>query len=658
MVILSGLLDAFIIPLAQVMQFFLENLEIMCEEIMCGNTRSILVGDFNLDFLSEEFYVKKIKNIFHLYGITQYVKTVTRVTNNSSTLIDYVLSNTENLNVNTHLSPKISDHYVISINFTNIIKEVDNFTYYKQARNLNEVNLNKINSKLLECTYMLNCTDVNIVFANLLENCTLIVDQIAPLKTFKHHGNDIPWYDLEIKQKTVDRDKAYKFFKSFPNDENWQHYKHKRNIVVNLIKTKKKQFYWNKIDQYRNNPRLMWKTLKKLINPKNFSNISANGIFFENNDQTELIMGEQIAEYFNNYFVNSIDHIVNSVEKQEFICTITCQSTITNFKLLNMPELAKIVKELDNKGSVIPILSSTLLKSSFEVIGHVWLHFVNTSLETGNFPKDLKVSTVTPIEKVNNTIKSWEFRPINSLPHPEKLLEMVVYQQLLEYFNENNIIFENQSGFREKHSCESALQVTITEWKQKMDIGYYTIAVYLDLKRAFETIDRGILIEKIYHYGVRGKLKLNISKTKAMLISTPYKYKQINLNEITLTIDNTRIEIVEETKYLGLVIDSHLNFTPHFNYIHKKISKKIYFFSRVSQNLSCNTRITVYNTIIKTHFEYCATVLYSLDLNKMLALQKLQNRAMRIILKCNRYTPISNMLSCLQWLNSKVMMQG
>ncbi|KAJ8977797.1 hypothetical protein NQ317_000053 [Molorchus minor] len=148
------------------------------------------------------------------------------------------------------------------------------------------------------------------------------------------------------------------------------------------------------------------------------------------------------------------------------------------------------------------------------------------------------------------------------------------------------------------------------------------------------------------------KLKLNISKTKAMLISTPYKYKQINLNEITLTIDSTRIEIVEETKYLGLVIDSHLNFIPHFNYIHKKILKKIYFFSRVSQNLSCNTRITVYNTIIKTHFEYCATVLYSLDLNKMLAVQKLQNRAMRIILKCNRYTPISNMLSCLQWLNT------
>ncbi|KAJ8980268.1 hypothetical protein NQ317_018434 [Molorchus minor] len=202
----------------------------------------------------------------------------------------------------------------------------------------------------------------------------------------------------------------------------------------------------------------------------------------------------------------------------------------------------------------------------------------------------------------------------------------------------------------ENHSCESALQVTITEWKQKMDIGYYTIAVYLDLKRAFETIDRGILIEKIYHYGVKSnKLKLNISKTKAMLISTPYKYKQINLNEITLTIDSTRIEIVEETKYLGLVIDSHLNFIPHFNYIHKKISKKNLFLLKGFTKFKL---ITVYNTIIKTHFEYCATVLFSLDLNKMLALQKLQNRAMRIILKCNRYTPISNMLSCLQWLNN------
>jgi hypothetical protein len=87
--------------------------------------------------------------------------------------------------------------------------------------------------------------------------------------------------------------------------------------------------------------------------------------------------------------------------------------------------------------------------------------------------------------------------------------------------------------------------------------------------------------------------------------------------------------------------------------MHKKILKKLYFFSRVSKNLSMNTRITVYNTIIKPHFEYCATIVYSFDLNKISVLQRMQNRAMRIILRCNKYTPITIMLNSLQWMSIK-----
>lgn len=61
----------------------------------------------------------------------------------------------------------------------------------------------------------------------------------------------------------------------------------------------------------------------------------------------------------------------------------------------------------------------------------------------------------------------------------------------------------------------------------------------------------------------------------------------------------------------------------------------------------------MFKTIIQPHFEYCATIIYTFDLNKITALQKLQNRAMRIILKCTRHTPIQLMLTSLQWFSIK-----
>ena len=85
-------------------------------------------------------------------------------------------------------------------------------------------------------------------------------------------------------------------------------------------------------------------------------------------------------------------------------------------------------------------------------------------------------------------------------------MEKVAHEQLSEYLINNNILVKNQSGFRSKHSCESALQLTVTNWKQAIDNNKYTIAVFVDLKRAFETIDRSILMTKIKKCGIGGRV--------------------------------------------------------------------------------------------------------------------------------------------------------
>ncbi|KAJ8945301.1 hypothetical protein NQ318_002758 [Aromia moschata] len=144
-----------------------------------------------------------------------------------------------------------------------------------------------------------------------------------------------------------------------------------------------------------------------------------------------------------------------------------------------------------------------------------------------------------------------------------------------------------------------------------------------------------IELNKIDNYLNANCLKLNVDKTNAMIITNKYKYNNINLNNINLRIQNSILEIVNEIKYLGVFLDSTLNFKRHL---------------LISDNLSLTANITVYKSIIQPHFDYCSSIVYLMDKNCKDQLQKLQNRAMRIILKCNRHTPIHLMLDALQWM--------
>ncbi|KAJ8938942.1 hypothetical protein NQ318_014559, partial [Aromia moschata] len=111
-----------------------------------------------------------------------------------------------------------------------------------------------------------------------------------------------------------------------------------------------------------------------------------------------------------------------------------------------------------------------------------------------------------------------------------------------------------------------------------------------------------------------------------MIITTQYKYERLDINNINIVYENNQIELVKKIKYLGLIIDNNLTFKEHLT---------------IANSLSIMTCITVYKSIIQPHFDYCATILYMLDKNSISALQKLQNRGMRIILRCNKYTPLN-----------------
>ena len=117
-------------------------------------------------------------------------------------------------------------------------------------------------------------------------------------------------------------------------------------------------------------------------------------------------------------------------------------------------------------------------------------------------PNDWKIARVVPLFKSGNRQEMNNYRPISILPVISKIAEKVVYHQLSSYLDANNLLSPCQSGFRKNFSTETAVTFFVDEIRRNMDNGLLTGAVFIDLKKAFDTIDRHILLNSLQRYGV------------------------------------------------------------------------------------------------------------------------------------------------------------
>jgi hypothetical protein len=142
------------------------------------------------------------------------------------------------------------------------------------------------------------------------------------------------------------------------------------------------------------------------------------------------------------------------------------------------------------------------------------------------------------------------------------------------------------------------------------------------------------------------QLKLNIGKTKFMIFS-----RTVVDEDVSVVIDDETIDRVREIKYLGVIIDDDLKFNAHIDNVIKKIAKKYGILCRLKNELTISSKIQLYKSIISPHLEFCPTILYLANNTQLLRLQRLQNRIMRLILNCDRFTSSVFMLDALQWLS-------
>ena len=116
----------------------------------------------------------------------------------------------------------------------------------------------------------------------------------------------------------------------------------------------------------------------------------------------------------------------------------------------------------------------------------------------------MKIARIIPLFKSDDKRNVSNYRPISLLPQFSKILEKIFNNRLMNFLNSNNLLYLRQYGFRKNMSTSMAIMELVENITNAMDNGKFTIGVFIDLKKAFDTVDHSILVSKLDHYGIRG----------------------------------------------------------------------------------------------------------------------------------------------------------
>ena len=490
---------------------FLEELALSLDNAVTENKTITIMGDFNINYLNHTER-NCLDSVISPYGLRYVNKTEPTRHCNNPTIIDYIITDLH-----------IKSSYVVDVNFNTdhfaIAAFAGNFknTHAKQKIQIHDKrnysrkeflnSLTQINWRIIDqqCSLQQKWS----TFENLI---CLVVQKHAPLRNIfcKTKTIDLKPYEKNSRYIELKRQKsaAFKNYKTMKDTETF-------NIFNDAKKTFRKyhndcaQAHARSFASQLGTSREIWNFINKLRDP----NKNATEIHALKNSFGHLVTDDKKMADLLNYKFSTLG-IFNNGENEP--PTLKRSTKVPNksfsFRFITEKECLDAIKKLNPKKSAGPSSVPTwaLLDGKSE-LHRPLTKLINESITSCEFPESFKKAVITPIFKKGDTLDPTNYRPISLTSGFSKIFERILSDQIHDFLYNNSILNNKQFGFRKNISTTDAL-LTLTEYlRNEMENNNYIVTLFLDLSKAFDSINHSLLLNKLEEIGFNSDSILLIS---------------------------------------------------------------------------------------------------------------------------------------------------
>ena len=487
------------------------------------NDPLFIIGDLNMDLLPSNSNSNPLKDFITFNKFQNVIKEPTRERTrffkasgdetSSSTLIDILIHNKELVSATEVVPCPYSDHKFIIATIKTEKDKPESEIFW--SRNLSESNINLVEESLknLDFSKIDELKTPNDKWVYLKNLILTILDTHAPLKkvTLKPH-NKFPWFDLELYRAKKARDTSYATATKTNFESDWNIYKEFRKVFQKLNRSKLLAFFEKKGTKDFKNSKKFWEFYKTSIKIRSDRAQSDAPLLIIDNE--EMVADPvELSNLFNNFFTSiSSVSISNKDECVKFTEELFNKMKIENklktslkgfsFHFASVDSVKQLIQEMEPSSPGTSGISSKIMKLIPDTLAPIFTKIINSAISSCSIPEDWKSALVTPLFKnKGKTTDLNNYRGISVLLPMAKIFEKVLAMQITRYFEKNKLFTPHQHGFRKGHSCETALHELISDLNLARDKKLTNMLLFIDFKKAFDTVDSKLLLAKLFHYG-------------------------------------------------------------------------------------------------------------------------------------------------------------